>query len=56
MSSILIVLAAVLLLINSLFGAATGLFSISGMLMLVLPSFGFVYVLFTFYRVCQAAR
>jgi hypothetical protein len=56
MSSIFIVFAAVLLLIHSLSGSATGLFSVSTMLMLVLPSFGFVYVSLTFYRVCQAAR
>jgi hypothetical protein len=33
-----------------------GLFSIPSMLTLLLPSFGFIYVLLTFYRVSRAAR
>ena len=31
-------------------------FSISGMLLLVIPAIAFVYVLLTFYRFCGAAR
>jgi hypothetical protein len=57
MGPILVVLTAVLLLIAELLNAAAnGWSSISSMLMLVLPMFGSVYVLLTFYRVCRAAR
>jgi len=31
-------------------------FSVSGMLLLVIPAIAFVYVLLTFYRFCGAAR
>jgi hypothetical protein len=54
---ILIALAAVLLFVNSLLGAATaGLFSVSGTSMLVLPSLCVVHMLLMFHRVRQAAR
>jgi hypothetical protein len=57
MRFILVIPAAVFLLIHALSGAtAPGLFSTSNMLMLVLPSFGFVYAFLTFDRVSQAAR
>jgi hypothetical protein len=57
MGTILVAVAAVLLFVNSLLGAASvGLFGITGTSMLVLPSFCVVHMLLTFHRIRQASR
>ena len=48
--------AALLCIVAQLSAAPHRSFSVSGMLLLVIPAIAFVYVLLTFYRFCGAAR
>jgi hypothetical protein len=56
MGSILIVLAAVLFLIDALSGAGAGRFSVSGIVMLMVTSFGYISVLLGSGRVSRTPR
>jgi hypothetical protein len=57
MGPIFTILTAVFLAIIALLAATTdGFLSISSMFVLVLPAFGFVYMLLTFSRIYRAAR
>jgi hypothetical protein len=56
MSSVLIAAAAVLFLIEGLFGTSAGFFNIPSMLTLILVSFVGLYIMLMLTQISQAAR